>query len=137
MNRSVTGDFTIGGRGSNRNFHGKVASMVITTLRTNFDMPDTTEIEMMISDPKKWEDDYRVGQLVRWTNLNSYSNYTPSNYNIGHGAVHIHLMGDGTSDSFANGIRNQVYPSDQNYTKLQFNSMQSNDIQNVTIPRLT
>lgn len=137
MDRSVVGDFTIGGRGSNRNFHGKVASMVITTLRTNFDMPDTTEIEMMITDPKRWEDDYRVGQFVRWSNLSSYSGYTPSNYNIGHGAVHIQLMGDGTSDSFANGIRNQVYPSDQNYSKLQFNSMQSNDIQNVTITGLS
>ena len=32
---TFSGDFTIGGRGSNRNFHGKVASMVITTLRRN------------------------------------------------------------------------------------------------------
>ena len=46
-------------------------------------------------------------------------------------------MGDGGSDSFANGIRKEVYPTDQNYTKLQFNSMQSNDIQNVSIPGLS
>ena len=87
MDRSILGDFTIGGRGANRTFHGKVASMVITTLRTNFDMPDTTEIELMISDPKKWEDDYRNGQFVRWVNSTSYSGYTPSNINIGFGAV--------------------------------------------------
>ena len=37
MDRSILGDFTIGGRGANRTFHGKVASMVVTTLRTNFD----------------------------------------------------------------------------------------------------
>ena len=62
MDRSYTGDFTIGGRGSNRNFHGKVASMVVTTLRLNQPMPTDAEIEHMITDPKKWEDDYRVGQ---------------------------------------------------------------------------
>jgi len=46
-------------------------------------------------------------------------------------------MGDGGSDSYSNGIRNEVYAVDQNYTKLQFNSMASNDIENVTIPGLT
>ena len=137
MDRSILGDFTIGGRGANRTFHGKVASMVITTLRTNFDMPDTTEIELMISDPKKWEDDYRNGQFVRWVNSTSYSGYTPSNINIGFGAVQIWLMGDGSNDSYSNGIRNQVYPSDQNYTKLQFNSMVSNDIETVNISGLS
>jgi hypothetical protein len=46
-------------------------------------------------------------------------------------------MGDGTSDSYANGIRNQVMPTDQNYTKLQLNSMVSNDIENVNINGLS
>ncbi len=137
MDRSVNGDFTIGGRGGNRNFHGKVASMVIATLRTDFAMPDSTEIKLMITDPKKWEDDYRVGNFVRWVNSTSFSSYTPSNINIGYGAVQMWLMGDGTNDSFGNGIRNQVYPSDQNYTKLQLNSMQSNDIVNVNITGLS
>ena len=31
--RSIGGDLTIGGRGANRNFHGKIASMVISTLK--------------------------------------------------------------------------------------------------------
>jgi hypothetical protein len=137
MDRSVLGNFTIGGRGGNRNFHGKVASMVICTLRINIDIPTDTEIKMMITDPKKWEDDYRDGQFVRWTNTSTFSNYTPSNQNIGYGAVQIWLMGDGSSDSYANGIRNEVYPSDQNDTKLQLNSMVSNDIQNVTINGLS
>jgi hypothetical protein len=137
MDRSITGWFNIGGRGNNRSFHGKVASMVVTTLRTDFAMPTDAEIELMITDPKKWEDDYRVGQFVRWVNSTSYSSYTPSNINIGYGAVQIWLMGDGTSDSYANGIRNEVYPSDQNYTKLQLNSMVSNDIQTVNIVGLT
>ena len=46
-------------------------------------------------------------------------------------------MGDGTNDSYSNMIRNQVYQNDQNYTKLQLNSMVSNDIQNVNINGLT
>ena len=65
MDRAIQGDFTIGGRGSNRSFHGKVASMIVTTLRRSHFMPDETEIEMMITDPKRWEDTYRVGQTVR------------------------------------------------------------------------
>ena len=39
MDRAITGDFTIGGRGANRSFHGKVASMVVTTLRTGVTTP--------------------------------------------------------------------------------------------------
>ena len=46
-------------------------------------------------------------------------------------------MGDGTSDSYSNGIRNHVDTTDQNYSKLQLNSMVSNDIENVNIPGLT
>ena len=47
-------------------------------------------------------------------------------------------MGDGTSDSLMNnGIRNDVYHSDQNYTKLQGNSLQSNDEVNVSISGLS
>ena len=40
MDRQFSGAMTIGGRGANRNFHGKVASMVVTTLRRNVLMPD-------------------------------------------------------------------------------------------------
>ena len=58
MDRAYGGHFTVGGRGSNRSFHGKVASMVVTTLRRNQPMPDVTEIETMITDPESWVDDY-------------------------------------------------------------------------------
>ena len=136
MDRSITGDFTIGGRGSNRSFHGKVASMVITTLKLNDDMPTEAEIKMMITDPKKWEDDYRVGQYVRAGNSSSNVNYVPSSWTV-HGASIMWLMGDGSMDSYSNMIRNDVYPSDQNFTKLNLISMVSNDIQNVSIPGLT
>ena len=52
-------------------------------------------------------------------------------------ATQIWLMGDGTSDSYANGIRNHVDPTDQNNTKLQLTSMVSNDFETVNINGLT
>jgi len=137
MSRQITGDLTIGGRGANRNFHGKVASMVVTTLKRNVTMPDDTEVDLMITDPKKWEDDYLVGKTIRQVHTTSNVTYSPSNVYNGYGAVQIWLMGDGTYDSYANGMRNQVYPNDQNYGKLQLNSMVSNDIQTVNIAGLT
>ena len=138
MDRGFTGNMTIGGRGGNRNFHGKVASMVVTAIRVGQPMPDATEIKLMVTDPKKWEDDYRVGQTVR--NTHSYTNSSWGGSGVvssGYGNTQIWLMGDGTSDSYSNGIRNEVAPNDQNYTKLQLNSMQSNDIENVSIPGLS
>jgi len=137
MDRSVIGDFTVGGRGSNRNFHGKVASMVVTTLPHDVAMPANAEIEMMISDPKKWLTDYKVGNVFRFPT----STGTTNNFQLNNGgssfSTQVWLMGDGTSDSYSNMIRNQVNPADQNYTKLQLNSMVSNDIENVNIPGLT
>ena len=138
MDRGYAGKMVIGGRYNNRSWHGKVASMVSTALRVGYAMPDDTEIKLMITDPKKWEDDYRVGQLVR--NAHSYTNSTYAEHTVvssGYGNTQIWLMGDGSSDSFANGMRNDVAPNDQNYTKMQLNSMVSNDIQNVTIPGLS
>ena len=92
---------------------------------------------MMVTDPKQWEDVYRVGQVIRNGNSGSTSTYNPSHPFSGYGCTQIWLMGDGTNDSYSNMIRNQVYPQDQNYTKLNMISMVSNDIQNVTIPGLT
>lgn len=138
MDRTVTGDFTIGGRGSNRNFHGKVAAMTITTLRRNVVMPTDAEIKMMITDPTKWVTDYKNGQTFRYGNSTSEATFRATGRgNTENFATQVWLMGDGTSDSYSNGIRNTIYPSDQNYTKLQFNSMASNDIENVTINGLS
>ena len=137
MDRAFTGSLTIGGRGSNRSFHGKVASMVVTTLRLGVAMPTDAEIELMIKDPKKWEDDYRIGQTVRRSSGASNVSYANSSVYNGHGGTQIWLMGDGTLDSYANGIRNDVYAADQNYGKLQLNSMVSNDIETVNINGLT
>jgi len=136
MDRTVGGDFTIGGRGANRSFHGKVASMVVTTLRRGVTKPTDAEIKLMLTDPMKWEDDYKDGQSARYGSNGNNFTYGPSNSNSKY-ATQIWLMGDGTNDSYANGIRNEVYPSDQNYTKLQLNSMVSNDIETVNINGLT
>lgn len=136
MDRAL-GDFTIGGRGGNRNFHGKVASMVITTLQLDSAVPDDTEIGLMISDPKKWEQDYRVGQQFRYNGDSTSTRlYNPSETQTYWSNI-IWLMGDGGSDSYANGIRNEVLPTDQNHTKLQLNSMVSDDFHTVSIPGLS
>ena len=138
MTQANTGQLSLGGRGANRSFHGKIASFVTTTLRWgDYDMPTKAEAELMITDPKKWEDDYRVGQDVRLGNGPSTSVYNPANILSGYGGTQMWLMGDGAFDSYSNMIRNEVYPQDQNYTKLNLISMQSNDIQNVTIPGLS
>ena len=137
MDRSITGSMNIGGRGTNRNFHGKVASFVTTTLRRNVAMPNNTEIEAMITDPIGWLNDYKVGNDYRPSHDGAdFQNFLTNNLTAA-SATAVYLMGDGTNDSYTNGMRNQVFPSDQSYTKLNLLSMQSNDIQNVTIGGLS
>lgn len=141
MDRQFTGPFTIGGRGSNRSFHGKVASMVVTTLKLNTAMPSTAEIEMMITDPVKWVQDYKIGNDYRVAsgaqNFSNFQLVTHANGTYNAGATQVWLMGDGTQDSYANMIRNYIQPADQNNAKLNMISMVSNDIQNVTINGLS
>ena len=92
MDRGFTGSLTIGGIGSHRSFHGKVASMVIAMLRLGVAMPTDAEIELMITDPKKWEDDYRIGQTVRRSQGSSNVTYANSSVYNGHGGTQIWLM---------------------------------------------
>lgn len=138
MDRNFIGPMSIGGRDANRSFHGKVASYVTTTLRRNQPMPTTAEIEMMITDPKKWLQDYKVGQGFRlpWQTSDAGFNFALNDGSSAY-STQVWLMGDGTNDSYSNMIRNQVQPSDQNYTKLNLISMVSNDIQTVNIAGLT
>ncbi len=136
MDRIVGGDFTIGGRGANRNFHGKVASCVVTTLKIGSPMPNITEAKLMTIDPIKWANDYKAGSTYRTTQSNYQSRSWAFNDSLSADATQIWLMGDGTSDAFSK-IRNQTYPSNQNSTTLDMNSMVSNDIETVTIHGLT
>ena len=141
MDRQVVGDLTIGGRGANRSFHGKVASMVVTTLKQGQAMPNDAEHELMITDPKKWMNDYKVGQTYRRptysTNSSNWQIANTANYHEPANTTQVWLMGDGTNDSYSNMIRNQVNPGDQNATKLNMLAMVSNDIQTVNINGLT
>ena len=111
--------------------------MVSTTLRRNVPMPSDAEIAEMITDPMGWLNDYKVGQPFRKPDLSG--DFGSFSLNDGSSAysTQVWLMGDGTNDSYSNMIRNQVQPSDQNYTKMNMISMVSNDIQNVTIAGLS
>jgi len=139
MDRAFGGFVTVGGRGSNRNWHGKVASFLVTTLLRGVAMPTDAEIEMMVTDPNQWLTDYKNGQTYRLPD----STVELTNFGFsGNGiyalrATQVWLMGDGSGDSYSNMIRNRVEPNDQNYTKLNLISMVSNDIQNVTINGLS
>lgn len=134
----TVGSFTIGGRGSNRNFHGKVASMVVTTLKTNTLMPSTAEIEEMLLDPMQWLTDYKVGNTFRlpWESSNASFQFAINDGSSG-SSTQVWLMGDGASDSFNNNIRNQVQKSDNSNTRLDFVGMQSSDIETVSINGLS
>ena len=135
MDRTVTGNFTVGGRGSNRSFHGKVASMVVTTLRNNVAMPTDAEISMMVRDPQQWVTDYKVNQSFR--RPHQTGDTTPFSLSESSSwATQVWLMGDGTGDAYAQ-IRNQIWNPTQNYTPLNMISMVSNDIQTVSINGLT
>jgi hypothetical protein len=133
MDRSITGSLTIGGRGANRSYHGKVASFVTTTLKCGDSLPSNDEIIMMVTDPIRWMQTYKEGNTFRptWSVLAGQDVSWDSNSSYRHSATQIWLMGDGTNDSYSNMIRNQVNPADQNFTRLSLISMQSNDIQTV------
>ena len=138
MNRQYDGYFTIGGRGANRSFRGKIASFVSTTLRRNAAMPSDAEIAEMITDPIDWLWTYKEGNPFRlpWQSGDAGFNFSVGDGSSSYG-TQVWLMGDGNNDSYSNMIRNRVLSSDQNYTKMNMISMVSNDIQNVTISGLS
>ena len=144
MNRQYSGKLTLGGRGANRSYNGKIASFVTTTLKCGVAMPDDAEILEMVTDPQGWLTEYRVRQAGPSGGTFRHPSQTTTNWTwalssgLGRGAAtQIWLMGDGQYDSYSNMIRNQVHPTDQNYFKMNMISMVSNDIQNVNIPGLT
>jgi hypothetical protein len=139
MDRTFAGDFTISGRGTSSylSYYGKVASMVVHSLKLGVAMPDDTEIKLMITDSVTWEKDYLVGNSFRRP---FYSTNT-SNYSKGYGSqafssTQMWLMGDGVSDAFPT-IRNNQRPVLTNYTTMDMISMVSNDLENVSIPGLS
>ena len=126
---------TVGGLGSNRSFHGKVASFVQTSLRSNQPMPTEAEIEQMIVDPMGWLNDYKVGNPFRKMAYKELeATFTLNEVWSGY-STHVFLMGDGSSDTYPS-IRNQVRTADPN-SALTMTSMVSNDIETVSIPGLS
>ena len=84
--------------------------MVVTTLRKGRVMPDDTEIKMMLTNPKRWEEDYKEGQTARYGFSGNNFTYSSSNSNSKY-ATQMWYMGDGVNDALmSNGIRNQVDP---------------------------
>ena len=136
MDRSLSGNMCIGGSDSNRNFSGKIASMVATTLKISQTMPTDAEVILMITDPKKWMADHKVGVSYRYP----WSSSTVSNWQMNTTyptwSTQVWLMGEGSNDSFTNSIRNQAGYGD-NSTKMEFRNMQSNDIETVSITGLS
>ncbi len=137
MDRVFSGLMTIGGRGANRSFHGKVASFVTTTLKRTDSMPSDAEITKMIKDPIKWLNEDKIGQSFRQASATSNTSNFSLNDFASSGSTQMWLMGDGPNDSYSNMIRNITYNADQNYTKLNLLSMVSNDIQTVDIAGLS
>jgi hypothetical protein len=65
---SVTQPLKLGGNQSAntaKTFDTKIASLVITTLRLDVDLPSDTEIETMVRDPIKWLNDFKEGKIYR------------------------------------------------------------------------
>ena len=136
MDRAISGATTIGGRGANRSFHGQIASTVITTLKRGVAMPSDAEIKTMVTDPKQWLQDYKVGQTYRMSHSTSEAFTFQLNDSSSAYATQVWLMGDGPYDAFAQ-IRNDVYPTIQNIYPMNMIRMKSNDIVTVNIPGLT
>ena len=142
MDKAVNGLYTIGATASyQKRFYGKVASSVITTLKNNSLAPVEAEIKMMITDPIKWQDDYKQGTTFRAADSSSTASVpavTSVSYNY---ATQIHLMGDsvgiypyGNNDAYPDIFNNlRWYTS----TKMTMQNMVSNDIENVSIPGLS
>lgn len=137
MDRQFSGYTYVGGRAGNRSFHGKIAALVVTTLKKNQTLPTDAEIKEMMIDPTGWISTYKVGGTFRPAPYTSASDWNTAGASLKSRGVQIWLMGDGTYDSYSNMIRNQVYVADQNYTMLRLNSMVSNDIQTVNISGLS
>jgi hypothetical protein len=136
MNRQLSGGMTIGGRGANRNFHGKVAAMVVTTLRRGQQMPQDADISMRVRDPHQRMTDYKVGVNYRPpASSNSLTNWQRNSSTPAY-STQVWLMGDGQNDAYAQ-IRNNVYPAIQNIYPMNMISMVSADIETVSINGLT
>ena len=135
MNRTVDGDFTIGGRGANSGFKGKIASCVVSTLMIDAALPTTAEIKAILTDPQQWVQDYKVGNEFRY----AISDQTWSDFQLGgtqaSWGTQVWLMGDGSLDAYPN-IYNYVTQTNV-ATLMTMTGMVANDVETVNIPGLS
>ena len=97
----------------------KYASLVTTTFLPD-DLPDTTEIEMIITDPNKWLSDYKIGQ--------DYRRYSGDDVNeAGHllqdfqinnvesaNSTQVYLFCENNWDEDSSSIPNEVWTAENN-----------------------
>tara|TARA_R110001606_G_C14921972_1_gene596753 strand:- start:115 stop:543 length:429 start_codon:yes stop_codon:yes gene_type:complete len=142
MDKTVNGTFTIGASTNvTQPFYGKVAASVITTLKNNSLAPVEAEIKTMITDPIKWQNDYKQGTTYRLCNVNSTAS-VPSAVSVDYNyATQIHLMGDSVgiypyshSDAYPNIFNNLRWVT---ATRMVMQNMVSNDIETVNISGLS
>ena len=142
MDKTVNGYYSVGATASTQKpFYGKVASSVITTLKNNSLAPVEAEIKMMITDPIKWQNDYKQGSTFRLCDSSSTASVPSTISTTYMVATQIHLMGDSVgiypysnNDAYPDIFNNLRWAS---YTKLVMQNMVSNDIETVNINGLT
>ncbi len=138
MANSFTGNFTIGGRGTNRNFHGDIATMVTNTLLTNSSMPTTNQVRTMIKDPISWVKNYKLNKKFRPCNDSTVStaDFLLDTQNSGF-VTQVWLNGDGITDTTSD-IYNYITPSGTN-ASVNFTRLVNSGGSSVTIniPGLT
>ncbi len=137
VGNNIGGRFYVGSQyQDNKEFQGQIASAVVTTLRNSQTLPDATEISMIVNDPMKWLNDYKVGNNWRQPNLegsgNELSGFALGNDNNGAKGTKVWLMGDGTNDSNGN-IRNQV-SNGSSTQELISGGSPAPAIQNISLP---
>ncbi|MAB54389.1 MAG: hypothetical protein CMN93_00465, partial [Synechococcus sp. CPC35] len=126
---NVTGSLLLGANSSgNNNFSGDIAAFAISTLKTNTTLPDDTEVDKFVRDPKTWLSDYKIGNKFRYPSQDfnqAHTNFAMDSAGAATtasaAATQIYLFGDGMplgggrSDSYADmKIRNRVYPGYSN-----------------------
>ncbi|MAR05840.1 MAG: hypothetical protein CL862_01885, partial [Cyanobium sp. NAT70] len=126
---NVTGSLIIGANNSGAsNFSGDIAAFAISTLKANTNLPDDTEIDKFVRDPKTWLSNYKLNNHFRYPSQKTNQSHTrfkmegccAATYASSQ-ATQVYLFGDGMplggvrSDNYAQGkIRNRVYPGFSN-----------------------
>ncbi|ACT65630.1 predicted protein [Cyanophage PSS2] len=148
MQGSIKGFFRVGSENANGNnpFEGTIASVCVSTYRTNTWLPDDAQIAMFTIDPKKWLNDYKEGVNFRTPEdpINNSAGVPFVQGTGGNGpyqssrATQVYLFGDyanvGMQDAYPS-IKNRVYPG-WSYQRLVMQNMVANDIENISIAGL-